>query len=70
MRDFILTVDDPDLAERLRRAIEGRGAFRRFRDVVFEDDELRHRWTLRSSERQLGRARLWLADAGLRPAID
>lgn len=69
MRDFIATVDDPDTTERLRRAIEGRGAFRRFKDVVFEDDELRHRWTLLSSERALGRARRWLADAGLRPAI-
>ena len=69
MRDFIATVEDPALAERLRRAIEGRGAFRRFKDVVFEDDELRHRWTLLSSERALGRARRWLADAGLRPAI-
>lgn len=69
MRDFIATVEDPATTERLRRAIEGRGAFRRFRDVVFEDDELRHRWLLLSSERALGRARQWLADAGLRPAI-
>jgi hypothetical protein len=69
MRDFIATVEDPATAERLRRAIDGRGAFRRFRDVVFQDDELRHAWTLLSSERALGRARRWLADAGLRPAI-
>jgi hypothetical protein len=69
MRDFIATVEDPTTVERLRRAIEGRGAFRRFKDVVFEDGELRHRWMLFSSERSLGRARRWLADAGLRPAI-
>ncbi len=69
MRDFIATVDDPTLAERLQRAIDGKGAFRRFKDVVFQDDAVRHTWTLHAAERELGRARWWLAEAGLRPVV-
>ena len=34
LQRFIATVNDPDLADRLSRAIEGRGAFRRFRSVL------------------------------------
>lgn len=34
MEDFIDALDDDNLAERLAIAISGRGAFRRFRDVL------------------------------------
>ena len=68
MRDFITTVTDERLAELLWVAIDGKGAFRRFRDVVYDDEQLATNWTRFSSERWLGRARAWLADAGLRPA--
>src|SRR4029077_11878749 len=34
MVDFIGTVDDPGRADRLGIAMEGRGAFRRFKDVL------------------------------------
>jgi len=40
MERFILTVEDPELRDRLWRAIQGRGAFRYFKDVLL--DHLRY----------------------------
>lgn len=56
---------DVELRERLERAIEGRGAFRRFRDLVHEEG-LAQQWDAFSADRQAGRARRWLADEGIR----
>jgi hypothetical protein len=69
MEAFIATVTDDRLASRLEDAIQGRGAFRRFRDTVRADDRWWSAWLTFSSERQLARARWWLADAGFRPAM-
>ncbi|NLT28970.1 MAG: hypothetical protein GXX86_00715 [Propionibacterium sp.] len=66
MEYFIATVEGEKLAERLSRAISGRGAFRRFRDVVFDTPE-EARWNAVSSDRRLGRAREWLALEGYCP---
>lgn len=70
MRDFIATVTDEHLAEQLAVAIDGKGAFRRFKDTLYDDAEWREAWMLFSSERWLARARWWLADAGLRPSTE
>lgn len=67
MEWFIGSVRDPALARRLDRAIEGRGAFRRFRDALSERPVELDEWFAFSEERQLGRARAWLAFAGYRP---
>lgn len=56
---------DTALRERLERAIEGRGAFRRFRDVVHEAG-LAEQWYLFADDRQRGRARDFLASEGVR----
>jgi hypothetical protein len=64
MQRFIQTVSDPDQADRLDIAITGRGAFRRFKDVLAQWPEELDRWYAFSTERQYGRARAWLADAG------
>lgn len=66
MSEFIETVDDPALADRLQRAIHGRRAFRRFRDELESDPDELTRFHLFADERQRGRARRWLADHGLR----
>ncbi|HZQ33758.1 MAG TPA: UPF0158 family protein, partial [Mycobacterium sp.] len=64
MERFIAVVDDPDIADRLRKAIDGRGAFRRFKDVLSRwPDLLQHHYQM-SDERKRGRARSWLADKG------
>jgi len=68
MEDFIASVEDPHRAELLVVAIEGRGAFRRFKDVLHRWPDLVDRWYAFSDDRRIGRAREWLADAGYRPA--
>ena len=67
MVEFIDTVDD-DWADRLGIAIQGRGPFRRFRDVLGRRPDELERWFEFSGERKRGRARAWLADAGYRVA--
>ena len=56
---------DAALRARLERAIEGKGAFGRFRDLVHEEN-LAEWWYAYSTDRQLGRARQLLADEGIR----
>ena len=56
---------DVALRERMERAIEGKGAFRRFRDLVQEED-LAEQWYVYSTDRQMGRAREFLAHHGIR----
>jgi hypothetical protein len=68
MEDFIDAVANPHQAELLGVAIEGRGAFRRFKDVLHRWPDLVDRWYGFSDDRRIGRAREWLADAGYRPA--
>ena len=64
MERFIEDLDDPDFADRLARAISGRGAFRRFKDRLSDRPELMSRWYAFSNDRQRGRARSWLAAEG------
>jgi hypothetical protein len=68
MESFIATVTDPGIADRLEIAITGKGAFRRFKDVLSRWPGELQRYYLLSGERQLGRARAWLAAEGYRPA--
>ncbi len=67
MVDFIDTIPDQRLGDRLSDAIRGRGAFRRFADTLRREseDELT-RWFEFAGERKRGRARAWLADVGYR----
>jgi uncharacterized protein UPF0158 len=64
MRKFIDILSDPRLIERLSDAIRGRGAFRRFKDVLSRCPEEFSRWHAFADERQRGRARAWLAGEG------
>jgi hypothetical protein len=69
MVEFLETVTDERLADRLDRAPGGRGAFRRFKDELADvPGELArfHRYT---DDRRRGRARQWLAESGLRPTV-
>ncbi|KAB1141711.1 hypothetical protein F7R91_31355 [Streptomyces luteolifulvus] len=68
MEDFIVTIDDQDLAKFLGIAIQGQGAFHRFKDMLATSPAQLQRYWLFSAERQLGRARAWLAEHGYRPA--
>ncbi|MDS1112327.1 UPF0158 family protein [Gordonia westfalica] len=64
MADFAVRQRDPKVRDRLERAIEGRGAFRRFRDAVHEFD-LNDQWHAFSNDRKIGRAREFLATEGI-----
>ena len=68
MQEFIGTVGDPGRADRLAIAIEGRGAFRRFKDVLARWPGELDRYFAYSEERHRGRARSWLAEQGYRVA--
>jgi hypothetical protein len=66
MELFIDSVPDPGLADRLTIAITGRGAFRRFQDVLAQAPDEFHHYRLFTGERSRGRARRWLVDHGYR----
>ena len=65
MAEFAERQRDVALRERLERAIEGKGAFRRFRDLV-QEENLAEQWYAYSTDRQMGRAREFLAHEGIR----
>ena len=64
MQVFIAGLDDAQAADRLDLAISGGGAFRRFKDTLSAWPDLMTRWHAFAEDRQRGRARAWLADAG------
>jgi predicted nucleotidyltransferase len=65
MADFIAQVRDPRARDLLDRAIAGRGAFRRFKDTLFEFPELREAWFTFHDRRMQRRAVEWLMLQGL-----
>jgi hypothetical protein len=67
MSDFIGLVEDITVAGRLRSAISGKGAFRRFREAVDEDDGLRRRWLSYRTKRHYLLALDWLHRLGIKP---
>jgi hypothetical protein len=68
MSDFIGTVEDIAFAGKLRGAISGKGAFRRFRETVDEDDAMRRRWLAFRTRRHYHLALDWLHRLGLDPS--
>ena len=67
LRRFAGTVTYPDRADRLGIAIQGRGVFRRFNDTLARWPAELDRLYAFSDDRQRGRARAWLSEAGDRP---
>jgi hypothetical protein len=67
MQDFMATVRDAHLRERLAAAIQGRGAFRRFKDVLERYPHERERWFTFQHDRMTQRAREWLESLGIAP---
>ena len=62
MVDFIATVDNERLTELLEVAINGKGAFRRFKDVLLNYPEERERWFKFKDDRMRERSLEWLND--------
>lgn len=69
MEDFIATVRDERLQDRLWRAIRGRGAFRRFKDVLAGHFHERERWFEFKDARLRERVLDWLESAGIEPIM-
>jgi hypothetical protein len=67
MASFAETIDEPDIRRLLDTALDGRGAFRRFREVVDQYPDVKARW--RSFEREyLEREAIdWLGSVGIEP---
>jgi hypothetical protein len=60
MERFIATVTEPDLRARLVAAIDGKGAFRRFKDVLMAFPTERERWFEFRTERLRSCMEQWL----------
>lgn len=67
MQAFIDTISDERLRELLHVAIQGRGAFRRFKDVLARHSVEQEQWFDFQKARLDSRARDWLADEGYEP---
>ena len=62
MVDFIATLKGKRLAELLEVAINGKGAFRRFKDVLLNYPEERERWFQFRDDRAQEKALEWLGE--------
>ena len=67
MERFIPMVDDAELRGKLTHAIDGKGAFRRFKDVLMSHGPERERWFAFRSERLRVFMEAWLAAHALNP---
>jgi hypothetical protein len=66
MEEFIETVHDERAGDLLARAIAGKGAFRRFKDTLFEFPVIRQQWFDFEASRKRARAEEWLESIDLR----
>jgi hypothetical protein len=67
MEDFLETVSDPQIRRELGIAIAGRGAFRRFKDVLLDYPAERERWFAFEKDRMQQRVLDWLDEIGVEP---
>lgn len=67
MERYIPMVEDKELQARLTAAIDGKGAFRRFKDTLMSYGPERERWFAFRSERLRVFMEAWLSAHGLRP---
>ncbi|MGA2450410.1 MAG: UPF0158 family protein [Polyangiaceae bacterium] len=67
MERFIPMVDAGELRDRLTQAIDGKGAFRRFKDVLMSFAPERERWFVFRSERLRTFMEAWLTAHAIRP---
>lgn len=70
MERFIATVQDERLRDCLWRAISGRGAFRYFKDVLYDYPRERENWFEFSDARVRQRVLNWLESEGIEPVIE
>ncbi len=62
MEEFIEIVEDPTLKDKLNIAIDGKGAFRRFKDVLVGYPAERERWFGKRAEKLRNHIANWLSE--------
>lgn len=67
MERFCEAIDEEDIRDKVRLALQGRGAFARFREVVFAYDDLREQWLTMRQAALLKEATEWLETLGIEP---
>jgi hypothetical protein len=67
MAEFAESVDDPGLRGKLKVALDGRGAFRRFKNVLADDRAQRERWFAFHGQRLREAMDEWLTDHDIEP---
>ncbi len=67
MKNFIETVKDPTLREKLSRALNGKGAFRKFKDILINYPRERKRWHGHNAKTVKKEIRAWLQSVGVKP---
>jgi hypothetical protein len=70
MARFAESIDDSQLRELLDLALRGRGAFRRFKDVLAHYPRERERWFRFREERLQEAMHEWLEDNGIEPTTE
>lgn len=67
MEEFIEIVEEPTLKDKLNIAIDGKGAFRRFKDVLVGYPVERERWFAKRSVKLRAHMQEWLASKNIVP---
>jgi hypothetical protein len=67
---FADAVDEEDIRERLDIALQGKGTFRRFRDVVFRYPDLKAKWFATRQDALLKEALDWLESLDIAPIYE
>lgn len=67
MADFIETVENSMLRDELRRALNGKGAFRKFKDALLDYPKERKRWYGHNAKAIKREIREWLHRIGVKP---
>lgn len=65
--EFVESLPDDPFRKKLAGAIRGKGAFRRFKDIVINggNQEMKHRWTWFETRRKRERIAEWLVDVNI-----
>ena len=70
MQEYIWSLEDEHLRELLEVAIQGSGAFRRFKDVLYRHPEAQENWFRFRDEREQRRMVDWLESEGIEPEFE
>jgi hypothetical protein len=70
MQEYIWSLEDEHLRELLETAIQGSGAFRQFKDVLYRYPEAQENWFRFRDERQKRRMMDWFASEGVEPIFE